>query len=216
MKVALGRRSPRGAHSLPAACRGSPVREGSSWPPGPLPWGTCTALSLARAWGSFLQPAVMSRRIFRTLTAPGFYPNSRAIAPQLAREPVFLGSVSSQRSSGVTGIKPPLRVTALRSWVDRVTALRQLSVTALFYLESRKIHLRGVRARRSRDEEESAPARGEGERAGSSSSIYVSLSPGLSCVNWTSQECCLFSLRSSLRSSDLLVSFSRAFPFLAL
>lgn len=26
----------------------------------------------SRAWGSFLQPAMMSRRIFRTLMAPGF------------------------------------------------------------------------------------------------------------------------------------------------
>lgn len=56
MKAALGRRRPQGAHSLPAASRGTPVREGSSWPhPGPLPWGTSTALSLARAWGSFLR-----------------------------------------------------------------------------------------------------------------------------------------------------------------
>ena len=33
--------------------------------------------------------------------------------------------------------------------------------------------------------------------------LYVSLSLGLSYVNWASQECCLFYLRSSLRSSDL-------------
>jgi len=49
-------------------------------------------------------------------------------------------------------LKPPRRVTALRSWIDHVIALRsqkdhvialiQISVTALFYLEdSRKIHL---------------------------------------------------------------------------
>ena len=38
-------------------------------------------------------------------------------------------------------LKPPQRVTALGSWTDRVIALRQISVTALFYLEnSRKIH----------------------------------------------------------------------------
>ena len=43
-------------------------------------------------------------------------------------------------------IKAPRHVTALRSWIDRVIALRQISVTALFYLEDRKIHLRGVRA----------------------------------------------------------------------
>jgi len=54
-------------------------------------------------------------------------------------------------------IKAPRHVTALRSWIDRVIALRsqmnhvialrQISVTALFYLEDRKIHLRGMRAR---------------------------------------------------------------------
>ena len=41
---------------------------------------------------------------------------------------------------------------------------------------------------------------------------------GLPYVNWTSQECCLFYLRSSLWSLDLpltsLFSISRAFPFL--
>ena len=59
-------------------------------------------------------------------------------------------------------IRPHRHVTALGSWtdcvialrsqMDHVIALRQISVTAsvtaLFYLEdSRKIHLRGVRAR---------------------------------------------------------------------
>ena len=33
--------------------------------------------------------------------------------------------------------------------------------------------------------------------------LYVSLSLGLSYVNWASQECGLFYLRFSLRSSDL-------------
>ena len=45
-------------------------------------------------------------------------------------------------------LKPPWRVTALRSLTDHVIALRQISVTALFYLEdSRKIHLQGMKAR---------------------------------------------------------------------
>ena len=44
-------------------------------------------------------------------------------------------------------LKPPQRVTALGSWTDRVIALRQISVTALFYLEvSRRIHPQNVRA----------------------------------------------------------------------
>ena len=44
--------------------------------------------------------------------------------------------------------------------MDRVIALRQISVTALFYLEdSRETHLRGVRARRSKDTRRSASQR---------------------------------------------------------
>ena len=70
-------------------------------------------------------------------------------------------------------IRPHRHVTALRSWTDHVIALRSwtdcvvaLSVTALFYLEdSRKIHLRGMRARRPKDEKRRAPQRvGERER----------------------------------------------------
>ena len=126
-------------------------------------------------------------------------------------------------------LKPPWRVTALRSWIDRVIALRsqmdrvialrQISVTVQChssYLEdSRKIHLWGVRARRSKD------TRRAPQRAGERQSwlwllyLYVYLSLGLSYVKWASQECCLFHLRSSLRSSGpSFVLFSRAFPFL--
>ena len=53
----------------------------------------------------------------------------------------------------------------------------QLGVTALFYLEdSRKIHLRGVRARRSKDTRRRAPQRAgerERERAIFGSSFYM-------------------------------------------
>ena len=46
--------------------------------------------------------------------------------------------------------------------------------------------------------------------------LYVYLSLGLSYVNWASQECCLFYLRSSLRSSDLLLfHFLGLFPSLS-
>ena len=73
-------------------------------------------------------------------------------------------------------LKPPRRVTALGSWtdhvialrsrMDRVIALREISVTALFYLEdSRKIHLRGVRAHWFKDTKRRAPHHvGERER----------------------------------------------------
>ena len=59
---------------------------------------------------------------------------------------MLLGSVLTQQRFGVMDIKA-LRA-SLGSWTNRVIALRQISVTALFYLEdSRKIHLQGVRAR---------------------------------------------------------------------
>ena len=45
---------------------------------------------------------------------------------------------------------------------------------------------------------------------------YVSPPPGLPCVNWASQECCLFYLRSVLLSSNLpLFYFLRLFPSLS-
>ena len=102
--------------------------------------------------------------------------------------------------------------------MDHVIALRQISVTALFYLEdSRKIHLQGIRACRSKDTRRRAP-----QYAGERESwlwllyLYVSLSLGLPYVNWAGQECCWFYLRSSLRSLDLLLFyFSRLFPSLS-
>ena len=93
----------------------------------------------------------------------------------------------------------------------------QLSVTALFYLEdSRKIHLRGVRARRSKDTRRRAPqCVGERESWLWLFYLYAYLSLGLSYVNWASRECCLFYLRSSLRSLDLLFHFHGLFPSLS-
>ena len=62
-------------------------------------------------------------------------------------------------------LKPPRCVTPLGSWTDCVIALRQISVTALFYLEeSRKIHLWGVRARRSKDAKRAPQRTRERER----------------------------------------------------
>ena len=45
--------------------------------------------------------------------------------------------------------------------------------------------------------------------------LYAYLSLGLSYVNWASRECCLFYLRSSLCSSDLLFHFHGLFPSLS-
>ena len=91
----------------------------------------------------------------------------------LSRECMFLGSLSHHNKDlKWRTLKPPRHVTALGSWTDRVIALRsrtdhvialrQISVTAQFYLEeSRKIHLWGVRARRSKDMKRRAPQRVE-------------------------------------------------------
>ena len=65
--------------------------------------------------------------------------------------------VSSQQRFGATDVKAP-GCHSSRSWTNCVIALRQISVTALFYLEDRrKIHLRGVRARQSKDTRRRAP-----------------------------------------------------------
>ena len=56
----------------------------------------------------------------------------------------------------------------------------QFSVTALFYLEdSRKIHLQGVRARRSKDARRAPQRAGEGERELALAPLFICLSlPG--------------------------------------
>ena len=87
----------------------------------------------------------------------------------------------------------------------------QLSVTALFYLDdSGKIHLRGVRARRSKEGKRRVPHRmGEREkRALAPLFLYVSLSLGLSCANWAGA---LFVLPEVL--TPVLGPFLLAFPF---
>ena len=58
-----------------------------------------------------------------------------------------------------------------------------------------------------RREEKSAPAHGRERQRELASAplfyVFLFFPLGLSCVNWASQECCLFYLRSSLRSLDL-------------
>ena len=78
--------------------------------------------------------------------------------------------VSSGQRFGATDIKA-LGVTALGSWTNRATALRQISVTALFYLEdSRRV--------REREREKSAGAREtESERKRFGSSFYMFFPP---------------------------------------
>ena len=108
--------------------------------------------------------------------------------------------------------------------MDHVIALRQISVTAQCYSsisfrrQQENLSLRREGMSIQRHEEKSAPAcRGERERKRERESwlwllcLYVSLSLGLSYVSWASQECCLFYLRSSLQSSDLLFHFRGLF-----
>ena len=145
---------------------------------------------------------------------------------------MLLAFVSSQQRFGVTDIKAlgMSQLSGLRQTVLELSGLKwtvlslldksvlQLRVTALFYLDnSRKIHLRGVRTCPPKRKEKSAPLRGrETETALWLLFLYVfSLPLGLLYVNWFSQECCLFYLKSSLlvlRPSFVL--FSRAFPLL--
>ena len=124
-------------------------------------------------------------------------------------------------------LKPPWCVTALGSWTqhvialrsqtDRVIALRQISVTALFYLEDRKIHLQGVRAHRSKHAKRRAPQRAGG-RESPLAPLYVFFFPlGLFYAIGLSQECCsTWSPHSCLWTFLWLSSvlFSQAFPFL--
>ena len=92
----------------------------------------------------------------------------------------------------------------------------QLSVTTLFYLEdSRKIHLRGVRACRSKDRGEQRPSAWERERAGFGSSISMFISPW-ACPMEIGQPGVSFVLPEVLTPvlGPSFVLFSQAFPFL--
>ena len=145
--------------------------------------------------------------------------------------------VSSQQRFGATDIKA-LGASQV-SWTKHVIALRQISVTALFYLEdSRRTHPQSVRACQPKDlkgrEWRSAWGRGretEGERKSSRTHVgekeqekalwllflYVfSSPPGPALWNWASQEGCLFYLGSSLWPLDLpLFYFPGLFPSLS-
>ena len=126
-------------------------------------------------------------------------------------------------------LKPPRPVTALGSWTDRViplrsqtdhvTALRQISVTALFYLEdSRKIHLRGVRARRSKDTGRRArPSVRERERELVLAPLFICFSLPGPVLCKLGQPGVLFVLPEVLTPvlGPSFVLFVRAFPFLS-
>ena len=104
--------------------------------------------------------------------------------------------------------------------MDRVIALRQISVTALFYLgDSRELHLRGVKARRSKDTRRRAPQRvGQRERALALALLFICLSLPGPVLCRLGQPGVLFVLCEVLIPvlGPSFVSFSRAFPFLVL
>ena len=150
---------------------------------------------------------------------------------------MFLGSLSRHNKDlEWRTLKPPWRVTALkswidhvialRSWMDHVIALRQISVTALFYLEdSRKIHLWGMRACRPKDSRRRAPQHVGGrerEREHARASelalapLFICLSLPGSVLRKLGQPGMLFVLPEvlTLVFRPSFVLFSRAFPFL--
>ena len=107
----------------------------------------------------------------------------------------FLGSVSSQQKVEATD-------------GQCYSSVLQLSL----FRKQRKIHPGGMKVGwPKRCEEKGNPWPNFG------SSFYMSFPPlGLPYVNWASQECCLFYLRSSLWSSDLpLFYFRGLFPSLS-
>ena len=122
----------------------------------------------------------------------------------------------SSRTNHVTALGQTVsQLSALGQTVLQLSdrAVIQLHVTAQFYLENkRKIHPRGLRACR--------PKRCEEKRESPSpvAPLFICFSPapGPPSVNWASQECCLFYLRSSLQFLDLpLFSFRKLFPSLS-
>ena len=102
--------------------------------------------------------------------------------------------------------------------MDRVIALRQISVTALFYLQdSRKIHLRGVRARLSKDAKRQAPqCTGERERELALALLFICFSLPGPVLCKLGQPGVLFVLPEVLTPvlGPSFALFSQAFPFL--
>ena len=140
--------------------------------------------------------------------------------------------VSSQQRFEVTDIKAPAachssRVLDRPCYSSQISkgpcysldkSVLQLSVTALFYLEdSRKMHLWGVRARRSKDMKRRAPQRVEErqrERELALAPLFICLSPPGPVLCKLGQPGVLFVLPEVLTQvlGPSFVLFSRAFP----
>ena len=111
-------------------------------------------------------------------------------------------------------------------WRTNISALRRTSITApcyssILFRKQRKIHPKVWGHADPKDTKREERERNKrvctcmGERLRPfGSSFYVCFPPpGLPYVIWASQECCLFYLRSSLWSSDLLCSIFMGFSF---
>ena len=147
---------------------------------------------------------------------------------KMSRECMFLGSLSRHNKE----LERWTLKRSARHSCSRVIALRQISVTALFYLEDRrKIHLRGVRARQSKDTRrrtpqcvgcgeggwggrEREPARG---RALALASLFICLSLPGPVLCKLGQPGVLFVLPEGLTLvlGPSFILFSRAFPSLS-
>ena len=150
---------------------------------------------------------------------------------------MLLGSVSSQQRFGVMNIKVlgVSQLSGLGRTMLQLSGLEQivlqlldksvlpLCVTALLYLEkSRKIHPRGMRACRPKDEKRRAPQRSGGRERERPLSLWFlflyvfSSPPGLPYVNWGRSGVELFVLPEVLTPvlGPSFVLFLRAFPFL--
>ena len=134
----------------------------------------------------------------------------------MSRECMFLGSLSRHNKDlEQRTLKPSVR-TALGSWTNRATDLRQISVTAPLYLEdSRRIQYskrrewRSAWGGRKRESAHTCTRERESMRERFGSSFYMFFSSTWACPMQIglSQECCLFCVKSSLRSLDLPLTF---------
>ena len=152
----------------------------------------------------------------------------------------LLGSVSSQQKFEATDVRAlnmsqlsdrPCYSTQVLSRLcyssqisNRPCYSSQISVTAqcyssiLFRKQQENTSLRHEGTPTQRREEKRGPARRRKRTPGPLPPLYVCffLCLGLPCVNWASQGCCSFYLRSSLQSSDLpLFYFHELFPSLS-
>ena len=144
---------------LVSSTMGLPLR----WVSSPSTSSTGASLSWAPVVLGLFHAEVVSARL---------YPSHSTIDVTRVYVPRFF--VSSQQRFGAMDIKA---LGALRSWTNRATALRQISVTALFYLED---------SRRESEKEKSARMRERQsmrKRFGSSFYMFF-LHLGLPYANW--------------------------------